>query len=665
LYIVTADKELPFTTVEIDNLLPARKEGSTGNYRDQVVDSLFTSMFSDRFDQIAQQPDAPFLAAGVGRQQFVARTKNTATLFAQAKDNGIERSLGALVTEAERVRKLGFTQTELDRAKLGVQRAYELMLTQRDDRSSASHADEFIRNYLTNESLPGADLEFALHQRFLPQITLQEVNKIAKDWFGSADNRFVTVRLPEKAGQSAPLAGNLAAAIKTAAAAPLQPYVDSAPAQSLMESRPTPGTIVKTTERVPEITEWELSNGARVILRPTRYKNDEIVFRATSWGGTSLASDADYIPASVAASLVAAGGLGQLNATNLERALTGKLASAVPFINELQQGLGGGSSRKDLETMFQLINMNFTAPRRDPVAFQTRVEANRSALANQTAAPGFAFSKLLTDTLSQGHVRRQVTTLETIDKWNLDKSFAFYKERFADAGSFTFFFVGDFDLPTIRPLVELYLAGLPSTGRKETFKDVGVRPPKGVIEKTLERGIEPRSQVVIVFSGPFEYDQPHRIAIEAMTDALDDRLRESVREELGGTYSASVGPSYSRLPIPEYRVTIQFACDPQRVEELTRRVFAEIEKLKAEGTTEKETSAIREALLRDFETSSRQNSYLLNQFVGRYRDNQDPAGYLDYPNDYRKLDSAAIQTAAKTYLDMGNRVQVTQFPEKK
>jgi zinc protease len=664
-YLISADKELTATTIEIDNVLPARKEGSTGNYRDQIVDSLFTTMLSDRFDELAQKPDAPFIGARVDREQFIAKTKNTATMAAQAKENNIDGALAVLVMEAERVRRFGFTQSELDRAREGINVSYERMLTQRDDRSSASHAAEHIRNFLTNESIPGADLEFALNQRFLPEITIEEVNKIAKEWFGTANNRFVTVRLPEKPGLKPPVASQLEAAIKTAGAASLKPYVDTAANQTLMASKPTPGSIVKTTERKPGITEWELSNGAKVVLMPTRLKNDEIVFRAASWGGTSLASDADYIPASTAAGLVSAGGLGQLDAISLGKTLNGKVASVSPFINELQQGMTGGSSRKDLETMFQLIYLTATAPRLDTTAFQTLVAQTKSALANQTAAPNFLLSKTLTETLSQGHLRRQITTPETVDKWNLEKSFAFYKERFADAGGFTFFFVGDFELPAIKPMVETYLAGLPAKAPRETWKDVGVRAPKGVVEKTLEKGVEPRSQVVIVFNGPFEFDQTHRIAIDAMADALDDRLRESIREELGGTYSVSATVSYSRLPLAEYRFTIQFACDPHRAEELTKRVFAEIEKLKTEGANERETSSIRETLLRTFETNSRQNSYLLNQLATRYRDGQDPAGYLEYPDDYRKLGPATLQQAAKSYLDMSNRVQITQFPEKK
>ncbi len=222
----------------------------------------------------------------------------------------------------------------------------------------------------------------------------------------------------------------------------------------------------------------------KVILKPTTFKADEIVFRASSPGGTSLASDADYIPANSAVQVITAGGLGKFNAVDLRKALTGKVAAARPFISEGEEGLTGNSSRRDLDTMFQLIYLTFTAPRADREAFAVQAAQTRTLLANQAAAPEYAFAKMLTETLTQNHLRRRLTTPETVDQWNLDKSLAFYKERFADACNFTFVFVGDFDLATMRPLAERYLGGLPALHRQEMAKDVGVRPPKGVIEKT-------------------------------------------------------------------------------------------------------------------------------------------------------------------------------------
>jgi zinc protease len=356
------------------------------------------------------------------------------------KDGGVEQGLEAIVAEAQRVDRFGFTPTELEREKQDTLRGYERMLTQKETRTSSSHAEEYVRNFLMGESLPGADLEYAFHQRFLPQITLDEVNRLSKEWFGTDRNRIVVGDLPrKKADVPLPTSTQLTAVLKAAPSKTLTAYVDSAGSASLMDSTPKGGTIVKTTAREPGITEWELSNGVKVVLKPTNLKADEILFQAISDGGTSLASDADYVPASSAVNLVTAGGLGKFNLVDLRKTLTGKVASARPFISEIQEGVSGGASRKDLETMFQLIYLTFTAPRLDRDAFTVQVTQAKTILANQAADPEFAFSKALSEALYQNHPRRQPMTVETIAKWDLDKSFAFYKERFADASNFTFY----------------------------------------------------------------------------------------------------------------------------------------------------------------------------------------------------------------------------------
>jgi zinc protease len=327
-----------------------------------------------------------------------------------------------------------------------------------------------------------------------------------------------------------PTATQLSAVIGNAASKNLTAFVDSVTSQSLMDFTPRAGTIVKTTTKQPGITEWELSNGVKVVLKPTDLKADEVVFQAFSPGGTSLASDADFIPASTAVNLVTSGGLGKFNQVDLRKALTGKVASARPSIGELQEGVSGGGSRKDLETMFQLIYLTFTEPRLDRDAFMVQASQARAILANQTAAPEFAFSKTITETLYGNNLRRRPTTVEAVDQWNLDKSFAFYKQRFADASDFTFLFVGDFDLPLMKPFVEKYLAALPSLRRNENWKDLGIRYAQGAIEKTVEKGIEPKSQVAIVFNGPFQWDQTQRIAFRGVGNILQERLREAIRE---------------------------------------------------------------------------------------------------------------------------------------
>jgi zinc protease len=256
-------------------------------------------------------------------------------------------------------------------------------------------------------------------------------------------------------------------------------------------------------------------------------------------------------------------------------------------------------------------------------------------------------------------------TPELIDQMDLDKSLAFYRDRFADASDFTFVFVGSFDEAAMRPYVEQYLASLPALGRKETWKNVGIDPPQGVIEKRVDRGIEPKSRATIAFTGAFQYDQTERVAIRALAMVLENRLREILREDLGGTYSVSASAGYTKHPDPEYRLSIDFGCSPDRTEALLKAVFQEIDRMKSGGPTEKQTADIREALLREFETNIKQNGYLLTQISGKYEYGEAPETLLLVPEFYRKLTPAGIQTAAKTYLDTKNYVQVTLFPEKK
>jgi zinc protease len=315
--------------------------------------------------------------------------------------------------------------------------------------------------------------------------------------------------------------------------------------------------------------------------------------------------------------------------------------------------------------MFQLIYLRFTGPRADPTLFGVITSQTKAALANQKSDPEFAFSEALEAALSQNHFRARPFTAELIDEMNLDKSLAFYKDRFADASDFTFVFVGNFDLDTMKPLVEKYLASLPSLRRKETWKDTGPHPPRGVVTKEVDKGLEPKSRNALVFTGPFVYDQEHRIAIRAMAEILQNRLREVLREDLGGTYSVGVSPTYDKVPKPEYALSIEFGSAPERSEALIKTVFQQIELLKTNGPTAQQLADVKETFLRDFEQSTHNNGYMLNQIALRYEYGEDMATFMAIPDLYRKLTPATIQDAAKTYLDMNNYVRVTLLPEKK
>jgi zinc protease len=664
LYSIVTDKELPSAEVEVISKIDVQNPTTIGAYRREIVEGLFSGMLNARFGEMIQRPDAPFLRAGAGVGRYV-RTKDARILSASVKEDGIERGLDAVLTEAERVARFGFTQTELDRARTGLARSLERAVAEKDNQDSGSLAAEFIRNFLQQEPIPGIVYENELYKRFLPEMTLAEVNALAKNWVPSR-NRVVAASLPEKAGLAVPTQARLASILATAADKELTAYVDNVATTPLLETAPSPGAIAKTTTKdAYGITEWELSNGVKVVLKPTNFKEDEIVFRATSPGGTSLASDADYPAVSMADRVVSAGGVGKLSAIDLRKVLAGKAAAVSASIGETSEGLSGGGSPKDLETLFQLIYLRFTQPRADPEVFTAITTQMKAQMANQAVTPSFAFNETLLSTLYQNHPRRQMMTPERVSQVDLDKSLAFYKDRFADASDFTFVFVGTFTLDQMRPLVEQYLASLPATHRKESWKDVGVHPVTGVVKKEVDKGIEPKGQTAMVFTGPFEYTQANRAAIRAMADILQDRLREVMREELGGTYGVSVGPGYEKFPREEYEVEIQFGSDPSRVDELAKVLLAQIEKFKTEGPTDKQVADVRETMLRDLQTSSKTNGFLLTNIAARYETGEDLATLFNLADYYNKLTPAVIQEAAKKYLNTENYVLVELFPEKK
>jgi zinc protease len=663
LYAIATDKEASSTSVSVYSKMPAPDQTTIGSYRQQMVERLFAGMLSARFSEMAQKPDAPFLGAGAGRGQFV-RPLEVSTLSAGVKEDGIERGLDALFTEALRVEKFGFTGTELQRQKTNIMRGIERAVTEKENTPSGSLADEYVRNFTEQEPSPGIEYEAALHARFLPEITLAEVNALAKQWVPDK-NRVVLVNAPQKEGLTIPDETKLAGVITAATRKELTAYTDTVANAALIETPPAPGAVTKTTTKDAfGITEWELSNGVRVVLKPTNFKEDEILFQAFSPGGTSLASDADFIPAQSAAQVIASGGLGKFSSVDLRKVLTGKVASARPFVGELDEGLRGSASKKDLDTLFQLIYLTFTAPRADPAIFSVITTSTKSALANQRNSPEFAFAETLNSIMSQNHPRAKMMTPEMVDQMNLDKSLAFYKDRFSDASDFTFVFVGSFDVNAMKPLVERYLATLPATHRKETWKDIGMKRPTGVIEKRVDKGLEPKSRAAIIFSGPFEYTQENRIAIRAMADVLEVRLRESIREDLGGTYSISADANYSKFPRQEYTVNISFGSNPDRTEELVKTVMKEIESFKANGPTDKQLADVKETFLRDDESNMKQNGYLLGQIALRYEYNEDLTSLFNIADYYRKIDAATIKSAAQKYLNPANMVKVTLFPEK-
>jgi len=664
-FAITADKEASQSVVAVYHKLPAAEQSLVGSYRRMLVERLFNDMINDRLTEIAQKPNPPFLGAVSSRGRFVG-SKDAYVLSALVGDGGIPKGLQALYTEGERVARFGFTATELERRKATAMRYFERALAEKETEDSNAYAEEFTRAFLEGEPTPGIQYEYDLHKLFLPGITLEEVNALAREWMTDR-NRVVMASLPEKPGVAVPTEAELRkvlADVQTEMG--IAAYEDTTTDAPLLAQEPAPGEIVARRE-IPEVgvTEWTLSNGARVVLKPTKFKEDEILFQAMSPGGISLAEDMNLVPANTADQVVPAGGLGVFSAVDLEKKLAGKAVNIRPSIDELDEGLSASASPKDAEILFQLVYMTFTEPRPDPVVFDVLKSQLKTYLENRTKSPETVFSDTLRTTLQRDQPRFRPMTVEEIPQLNLEKSLAFYRDRFGDASDFTFVLVGNLDLAAIEPLVKRYLASLPSLNRKETWKDWRVSPPEGVVKRTVEKGVEPKSLTAIVFSGPFKDDPGSRINIRAAGQILESRLRKLLREKLSGTYDAGVRPTYGRIPREEFRVSIDLGTDPDRMDEMTKAIFSEIKKLQKKGPTAAEVDEIRLAESRSYETDSRENGWWLQELSDSYWLGEAPAAIVKFPESLKLLTRDSVKASARIYFNTKRYVQVTLYPEKR
>ena len=661
--VVATDREETQSAVTVIYKQPVRETRTIGAYRQGFVESLYNDMLNDRLGEITQKPDAPFVGAGSSQGRFI-RSKEVYVLGAAVKDGGMARGLEAVLTEAERVDRHGFTATELERAKQDLLRGYEQAYAEREKSESSGYADEYVRSFLEGEPIPGIETEYDLAKRFVPGIQLSEVNRLAREWI-SDRSRVVLASAPEKEGLSVATEGELRAVLDRARGRDVAAYADSVGTGALVATPPTPGKVV--AERVDTVLgtrEWTLSNGARVILKPTDFKADEILVNGFSPGGTSLVPDSAYWRVAFASQLVELGGVGTFDAIALQKKLAGKAAGVSPYISTEYEGLSGRASPKDIETLFQLMYLHFTAPRRDSSAVLAFKQNAKAMLAHRSADPEAAFADTLGAILSQHHPRVRPITPELVEQLDLDRSLALYRDRFADAGDFTFVIVGTFSPDSLRPLVERYLGALPATGRRETWRDVGVRPPTSVVTREVRRGIEPKSQTQIVFTGDFEYTPENRLALRALADVLEIKLRERLREALGGTYGADVYASPARIPRPAYSLTVSFGSAPQRVEELAQAAFAEIDSIKSRGSTADDLAKVKEMYIRQHETDLKQNGWWVGQLAAYAQNGESPRTLRGYPDRVRALTPEMVRDAARRWLDKGRYVKVSLMPEK-
>jgi zinc protease len=663
LFKVVTDPEATSASVDVYQKLDARPEGTEASYRSGLVDYLFASMLNSRLAELTQLADPPFIGAGGGRGRLI-RSKDVFSIGATVSETGIERGLEAVLLEAERASRHGFTSTEFEREKQRLIRYYEVAFNERGKTESGQLADEYVSNFLDEEPIPGIAFEYALVQRMLPGITKAEVDAVARQW-SAERNRVIVVQAPRKAGVQVPTQERLLAIFNSAKNADVAAYVDRVASGPLVPNAPTPGTIVSDST-VPElgVTVWKLSNGARVLLKPTDFKNDQVLMGGSSPGGHSLASDADYTTATFASVVISMSGVGNFSSVELEKALAGKFAQVSPYIAETREGVSGSASSKDIRTLFELTHLFFTMPRRDSAVFSSYTSRMRSILANRDADPETPFWDTLQVTMAQHHQRERPLTGKTVDEVSLDRAVSFFRERFADASDFTFVFVGSFTLDSIKPLVMQYIASLPALGRVERGRDTQIRPPTGVVQKTVRKGTEPKSRTQIIYTGPFEFARAERHALASLIDVLDIRLREVLREDQGGTYGVSISQTTEREPWSNYSVHISFGSAPERLDSLANMVFGVIEQLQTQGPTAADLAKVKETQRRGYEKGLRENDFWLGQLLARSENAEDLRNVLTYPAVVDALTAERIRDAARKYLRKENYVRISLFPER-
>ena len=662
LFSIETDPELSGTSVAVHYKHPASPQGSYGEYRQSLVEGLYHGMLNSRLSELSQEAEPPFLFAFSSKSPFV-RTSSVLSQQARVREGEVLSGLEALLTEVERVDRHGFTQTELDRAKSNTLRSYEQLNRERDKLRSGSLADELVRAYLEGEPVPGIEVELELVKRFLPTIELDEVNRQARDWI-SDDNRVIVVSGPEKEDAALPEQGELLAVFDAVETADVEPFVDRVLDAPLLAEIPEPGEIVEES-RIEElgITEWRLSNGIRVILKPTDFQNDQIAVSGFSPGGHSLVTDEQHTSAVFATAILGESGLGEFSQIELGKALAGKVAGAQAFIDELEEGVSAFGSPQDVETMFQLLYLRLTAPRLETQAFQSLMSKMRILLANRLSRPGAVFGDRLSQVLSQNHPRRRPLSEETLAAIDPEAALAAYQQRFADIGDFSFIIVGNFSTEGIAPLVRTYLASLPATGRRETWRDLGVRRPEDVVEVEVEKGLEPKAQVQLLFSGEAEWSRENQHQLSSLARVLRIRLREILREDLGATYGTSVGGGISWRPIESYSFSISFGCAPDEVDSLVAEVFAEIERLKSEGIEQSYVDKVEEIQRRGRETSLKENGFWLGVLKTYYSRDLDPRLILAFDELIEGVTPKTVQQTAKDYLNPDRYVLGILKPE--
>lgn len=664
---IVTDPEAPQTQIELDykhNKLPAEIKLSMNGYVIELINSLISNIMQDRFDEITMKPDAPFVA-GYANYGELVKSKDAFQLIVIPKEGQELEGLEALLLEAEKIKRFGFVNSEMERAKANLIKQVEKRYNERENLKNSEFVKEYTGHFLNNEPIPGIEWEYQTLQMILPQVNVDMVNQLAKSYVTDT-NMIVSIMAPEKEAVKIPTEEQIRQLIKNTKTVELAPKVDEQINKPLIGQVPKAGKIKKVTKNSTlGTTEWLLSNGVKVIWKPTKFKKDEILLNAYSIGGLAkITNNEDLISGAFASEIVSNNGLAEFSQIDLKKLLTGKIVSVRPYISSYEEGFSGNSSVSDFETMLQLIYLHFTALRKDNDAFTALMNTYKAILSNSEKNPNKAFSDSITVMLRDHHPRTILLNLNTIEKVNQDKALSIFAERFANPADFTFIFTGNIDPQneSLKKLICTYLGGLRTINMKETFTDDQIRKPKGRVNNhfTKEMKVKKASNF-IAHHGQMPFNLQNRTAMSAIGNILNIRYLESVREKEGGSYGVGVRGSLDNKPIEEAMLIIQFDTDPEKQPKMMSIIYDEISNIIKNGPRKDDVQKVKETMLKKYAEDVENNGWWQNAIYLYYQDHLNLV--TDYKSSVEEITPLFIQTTLKKLVDQNNVIEVVMMPK--
>lgn len=662
---IVSDKEAPYTLIQLMYKDDTQDAEIWNDYRRNMVQNMYNGMLGSRLSELTQSAQPPFMFASTSYGGMV-RAKNAYSSFAVVGPDGIENGLKALLDENQRVKLHGFTQSELDRYKTEYLTRMEKQFKEKDKTESKIYVREYLNHFLENEPSPGIEAAYEFTQNALPTIKLEEVNALAAKWIKDY-NRVVVIMAPEQEGLVLPTETEVLNWLDVADKNQVEAYVDATSDRPLMEVIPAAASIVKTeiiADAGIEIIEFE--SGLKVVLKPTEFKNDEILVSAYSLGGSSLYNDDEFKSAEMGSDLVIESGVNGFSKIELEKLLAGKNIRINPYISSIKEGFGGSTTPKDFETMLQLINLYFTAPNFSEEAFGSTISKSKMYLPNLLQDPSTYYRDQVNHVVSDNHIRgNYIPTVEDLDALDFEIAKKAYQERFANAGDFVFFFVGNINKDKDLTLLQQYLGSLEGKSTNENFVDHKIMAPKGPIEVIVKKGQDEKSMVTIYFTAPCKYDAEEKYLLAALGDVLSIKLIENLREEKSGVYGVGARGSMSQYPSPKFRFSIGFPCGPENVDELIAAAISEVEKLQKEGPSQEDIDKVKETQRLDNKENLEKNRYWLASMEAAYFNHAAMEDILKKQEVIENLDAKSLKKIAKKYLKDDARIEVVLMPEDK